>query len=519
MPRRKRPTELPTPSPVEPPVVPAPPVNPMPPPEPPSGDGRIDINTPWRTIGSIERATWERLLRSAGSPMVDDLDAIIAASGPYNALALNMAYKESSLGKDATARQTNNPLGIMAVGNEPYVWTGAGRKLRKFGAWPDAFASFADRLGGSVYAKTRTLAELIERYVMGWQPDTPASQRVYSPQTASKAQLDEYKTQTVQRLNGWGASVGVPPAPKPQPLPTPPIDTRKEYMVAGLGKPIRLSFPLIVQLMPTSQKNQRPGTPMRAVYYTQHETANPTRGAGARMHWQYMASGAPDGNGRPQQLGYHLTVDDGVAYQMIPVDEVTWHAGDGGGQGNMASVACELCINSDADLARARRNAEELAAEVMAALGIPVANLRQHNAWSGKDCPMLIRHQGYWQTFVANVTRRMTGAAPAPAPPSMPVPRPIPKTWDGTPYVDPAGRVFPAVKYAAQTARPGVVGRLWAGADQPAVTGALPANTELAVEYLTPDQQWVVTQYGTRFAMLDIVPRVKVADIPQEDDE
>jgi hypothetical protein len=519
MPRRKKPSELPIPAPVEPRVAPEPPVNPVSPPEPASGDNRITLDTPWRTIGSIDRATWDRLLHSANSPMVDDLDAIIAASGPYNALALNMAYKESSLGKDATARQTNNPLGIMAVGNEPFVWTDKGRKLRRFDSWADAFAIFAGRLGSSVYAKTRTLAELIERYVMGWDWDTPASQRVYSPQTASKADLDLYKAQTVQRLNDWGSSVGVPPAPQPQPTPAPPVDTRKAYPVAGIDAPIRLSFPLIVKLMPTRQTNQRPGIGMTPRYYTQHETGNNRPGTGALMHHQYMASGAPDGNGRSQQLGYHFTVDDGIAYQMIPVDEVTWHAGDGGGQGNMASVACELCINSDADLAKARRNAEELAAEIMAALGIPVANLRQHNAWSGKDCPMLIRHQGYWQTFTANVARRMTGSLPAPWLPSMPVPRPIPKTWDGTPYVDSAGIVFPAVKYTAQTARPDVIGRLWGAAGTPAVTKPLPQGTELAVEYLTPDQQWVVTQYGTRFAMIDIVPRVKVADIPQEDDE
>jgi hypothetical protein len=158
-----------------------------------------------------------------------------------------------------------------------------------------------------------------------------------------------------------GAGAGTPPAPG------------KSYAVAGLSAPITLPFPLHVDLLPASQTNQRPGIRMTPSRYVQHETGNPNPGQGARSHRNYLFAGAPDNSGRSQQLSYHFAVDETEAWQMIPVNEVTWHGGDGAGQCNMAGISCELAIEnpegSVLDL-RAREHAEMLAAAVMKAAGV-----------------------------------------------------------------------------------------------------------------------------------------------------
>ena len=99
-------------------------------------------------------------------------------------------------------------------------------------------------------------------------------------------------------------------------------------------------------------------------------------------------------------------MDDGLIVRIIPDKEVAWHAGDGGnGPGNRKSLAIEICENPESDLAKATDNAAELTACLMHSYGIPLANVVQHNRWSGKNCPHLLRAgKPYtWQTFLAKV--------------------------------------------------------------------------------------------------------------------
>lgn len=176
------------------------------------------------------------------------------------------------------------------------------------------------------------------------------------------------------------------------------------YTVAGLSQKVDLPVPLIVKLIPPSQKNQRPGIPrQRPGYWVQHETANYNVGAGAEMHWRYLANGAEG-----QTLSFHFAVDDHVIYQMIPIDEVTWQAADGAGPGNMSGISSELCVNRDADWTKARHNAEALAGGVLKALGMGVDRCKRHWDFNFADpnrhhCPDKMMTEGYWPTFVANV--------------------------------------------------------------------------------------------------------------------
>ena len=123
------------------------------------------------------------------------------------------------------------------------------------------------------------------------------------------------------------------------------------------------------------------------------------------MHKNYLHNGAEG-----QQLSYHFTVDDKEAWQMIPVNEVSWHGGDGDGPCNMRGISCELCINADINEPQSRANAEILAAEVMNALGIEI--LEKHGDCCARignpsgchsGCPADMVNDGYWGTFVNRV--------------------------------------------------------------------------------------------------------------------
>lgn len=178
---------------------------------------------------------------------------------------------------------------------------------------------------------------------------------------------------------------------------TPAPSAGKSYQVVGTARTVRLPFPLKQAIIPTRQTNQRPGIRMTPDRYVQHDTGNRSVGANALMHQRYLHNGAEG-----QQLSYHFTVDDREAWQMLPVNEVAWHGGDGDGPCNFRGLSCELCINADGNEAKARENAAILAAELMNALGIN--SLKKHQDCSGKWCPQDMLNEGYWPTFVQRVS-------------------------------------------------------------------------------------------------------------------
>lgn len=135
---------------------------------------------------------------------------------------------------------------------------------------------------------------------------------------------------------------------------------------------------------------------------TIHNTGNDKKGADAKAHGRYL-----QGNGKDTATSWHYAVDSTCAVQSVPEDEIAWHAGDGQGRGNLQTIAIEICMNSDGDLLKATDNAAELAADILRRNGIVNAPgwLWQHNNWSGKNCPQMIRAgKPYdWKTFVGKV--------------------------------------------------------------------------------------------------------------------
>lgn len=167
------------------------------------------------------------------------------------------------------------------------------------------------------------------------------------------------------------------------------------------------------QYIPKGNQN-RPAHPMSPKYITIHDTGNASKGAGAKNHAIYAGRGV-------NEVGYHFVVDDKNIYQLLPLTENAWHAGDGGsGTGNRQSIAIEICENPESNRTTAEKNAQQLAAYLMKKYGIPTSNIKQHHDWNGKNCPHIIRaRKNGWNDFIAAVKREYEALAdPAPTKPS-----------------------------------------------------------------------------------------------------
>ncbi|WP_245157099.1 N-acetylmuramoyl-L-alanine amidase [Anaerovorax sp. IOR16] len=151
---------------------------------------------------------------------------------------------------------------------------------------------------------------------------------------------------------------------------------------------------IIVDLIPSTNGN-RPGYKMEPEYITVHDTGNTSKGANAYMHSRYIKNPTTGAS-------WHFTVDDEKIYQHLPTNENGWHAGDGrNGTGNRKSIGIEICMNSDIDRAKAENLAAQLITYLMWKFDIPVQKVVQHNHWTGKNCPSVIRsRKNGWQSFI-----------------------------------------------------------------------------------------------------------------------
>lgn len=204
------------------------------------------------------------------------------------------------------------------------------------------------------------------------------------------------------------------------------------YQIPGLpGGPLTTSFPVRLRIVPASRTNNRPGIKARTPRLTvQHETANPNTFAAGEAEYLYTGAGG-------RQASWHMTVDDAEAVISIPLDEVTWQAGDGSGPGNMQGISCELSVhsaivNSPARKDQARRNAAELQGRIAARFGAPPP-ANQHAKFMVKNCPAVLRGEAGawpqyltdWAAFYEDERTRMRGENPTP-----PGPATAPKGWE-----------------------------------------------------------------------------------------
>ena len=86
-----------------------------------------------------------------------------------------------------------------------------------------------------------------------------------------------------------------------------------------------------------------------------------------------------------------------------------------------------MCVNSDGDYVKTLHNTIELVQKIMKEENIPSSNVVQHNYWSGKHCPTLLREGNSgmnWEQFIAGVKGQKVAS-------KKPSKKKVPKGWDG----------------------------------------------------------------------------------------
>lgn len=150
---------------------------------------------------------------------------------------------------------------------------------------------------------------------------------------------------------------------------------------------------IIKQQFVKSRTATYPGVNRRR-FITIHETGNAKKDAGAQAHANLQSSGFSS--------SWHWQVDDEVAIQSFPHAVQCWHAGDGRGNGNLHSIAIEICVNENSHFKKAVSNAAELTRKIMKEENISLHAVVQHHHWSRKNCPYFLRsgRDGIdWQAF------------------------------------------------------------------------------------------------------------------------
>ena len=143
---------------------------------------------------------------------------------------------------------------------------------------------------------------------------------------------------------------------------------------------------------------------MKPQYITVHSTANPTSTAKNERAWLTNPSNT-------SETGYHYAVDEHDVIEVAPPTMAMWHAGDGRGQGNMASIGIEICESGNRE--KALQNAIDLIAHLMNEHKI--TKVVRHYDWSRKNCPRILNTDGkwtLWNEFYNRVMKTYSSTSP-----------------------------------------------------------------------------------------------------------
>lgn len=163
----------------------------------------------------------------------------------------------------------------------------------------------------------------------------------------------------------------------------------------------------------------RPGTKMSKILgVTIHDTGNQSKGSNALANCKYVHKHCTK-----KKVSFHYAVDDKGAIELLPVNEVGYHASNR--VGNTQTVGIEICIANDIDWVKSHDNAAILTAMILRkVMKIPPGTditpylfthyywIRYGNVKTGKICPrqMLVEGRPYsWEVFVAKVNKFFIG--------------------------------------------------------------------------------------------------------------
>lgn len=132
---------------------------------------------------------------------------------------------------------------------------------------------------------------------------------------------------------------------------------------------------------------------------TNHNTANTKPSADSEAHAKWLQNVE---NADELYISSHFYVDDEKIIQTCPITEVTFHAGDGKGDGNRKTISVEICENGD--IAKAELNAQKLNASLIQTY--PHLKIYKHQDWSGKFCPrVILARKNGWSDFVVGINK------------------------------------------------------------------------------------------------------------------
>jgi N-acetylmuramoyl-L-alanine amidase len=143
--------------------------------------------------------------------------------------------------------------------------------------------------------------------------------------------------------------------------------------------------------------SNRPQGKNPAEYITIHETDNDSAGADADAHARYLQGS----DARKRRVSWHYTVDSDEVIKHLPVSETAYHAGTA--EGNRTSIGIEMCVDGGVLRETVLNRTALLCAVLCRDIAIPVANIVQHNHWSGKNCPSKLRKAKQWDAFISKV--------------------------------------------------------------------------------------------------------------------
>lgn len=123
---------------------------------------------------------------------------------------------------------------------------------------------------------------------------------------------------------------------------------------------------------------------------TIHSTANPKSTAIQERNWLVNPLNTRDAS-------WHIAIDDEMAVEAIPLNEVAYHAGDY--TGNRTSIGIEICESGDRE--KTLNNSAIVVAKLLKKYGWGTDKLKRHYDWSGKNCPRILNITWDWSGWTA----------------------------------------------------------------------------------------------------------------------
>lgn len=156
--------------------------------------------------------------------------------------------------------------------------------------------------------------------------------------------------------------------------------------------------PIVKQMCPESRYNIKCPYIRIPDRFVVHNTAND---APAANEISYMIN-------RPEEISFHLAIDDKEIRQALLFDRNAWASGDGTGVGNMKGIHIEICysLSGGPRFIQAEKNAAEYIASQLIERGWPLSKVTKHQDYDDKYCPHRTLDMG-WDRFIKMVSDYM----------------------------------------------------------------------------------------------------------------